>query len=736
MLSPAETALCAREPELPGLPLVLDAEALLDRAGLAGLRPVYLRYKPGTSCVAALVATDGSVTAFAAMTYPPARYREVRGRPKWQTGPEPVTYLDDVCTALVPLRHDRGVRAAQYLMDPARQADYLARLGLSGASLTLLRYKPGRRLVLRADGSAGTSAVLKCYTERDFVAALAGARHAEDCGGAALLAAEPGQRSIAMTWVKGRPLCPETGRPDLADFRRTGAELARLHAQRGLAPRRLDRATDVRELDEQARSLAWLLPELGTASRRISADLAARLSSLPLATRVLHGDFSADQVIIRDDGPVVIDWDRMAEGDPARDLGTFLARLDVQAIAGLVTPDDAATAGSALLDGYAGAGGLPASVVEQHARALFALATEGFRGRRSAWEARAEAILDRIEALLSNRPKRNQEHLTPGLSDALDPERMRPALAAALGAPEPLDLDVHLVRHKPGRRALVRYDAGFSDGTRSTVLGKLRAKGPDRRTPALHAALRSAGLDGRGPNRVGVPAPLGSIETPALWLQPFLAGRTLTEALASTDAGAGPRRAGTALAELHRTHVATSRTWTMQDELAVLEKALDRAAAALPALRVSIEAIGAAARERTGRLATVANVGIHRDFYPDQVLLGDEVTWLLDLDLYSQGDPAIDLGNFLAHLTELGLRLHHDPDHFAAHGRSFTAGYQSVGGSIDPERVDTLHWVSLARHIHLSLAVPGRAHITRALADLCSTALGSPPVQAVASCAR
>ena len=51
-------------------------------------------------------------------------------------------------------------------------------------------------------------------------------------------------------------------------------------------------------------------------------------------------------------------------------------------------------------------------------------------------------------------------------------------------------------------------------GDAPIVFGKLRAKGPDRRTPALHLALRAAGLDGRGPHRVGVPEPVAEINAP------------------------------------------------------------------------------------------------------------------------------------------------------------------------------------------------------------------------------
>lgn len=49
-------------------------------------------------------------------------------------------------------------------------------------------------------------------------------------------------------------------------------------------------------------------------------------------------------------------------------------------------------------------------------------------------------------------------------------------------------------------------------------------------------------------------------------------------------------------------------------------------------------------------------MGIHHDFYGDQVIVMGDRLWLLDLDLYCQVHPALDMGNFIAHITEFSLR--------------------------------------------------------------------------------
>ena len=134
-----------------------------------------------------------------------------------------------------------------------------------------------------------------------------------------------------------------------------------------------------------------------------------------------------------------------------------------------------------------------------------------------------------------------------------------------------------LVRHKPGRRALVRYELTDASGARHTLLGKLRAKGLDRRTPALHDALRACGFDGNGVSGVGVPRAVGVISHLGLWLQELVPGVGLDHFLAPEADTAPFARTGAALAALHRGGPTETRRWMMADEMSVLERALDEA---------------------------------------------------------------------------------------------------------------------------------------------------------------
>lgn len=723
MLSPADADIVERDTALSGLRLALDTGALMRQLSLPPLRAVYLRYKPGTSCVASLIPDDGGLGAVAVMAYPARRYEEVRARRNWHEKPQPVRFLDAENLAVVPLARDRGLKGMRRIADPERGPAFLSDLLQKGdpGPVRLLRYKAGRRAVLRVGGFA--PALIKSYAEADFAAALEGARIGAELGAPWLAGLSERRHCIAWPWQKGQSLCPEaagTGPPEA--WQATGQALARIHHAPMRPKRHVRRADEVAEILASSAMLGWLRPDQAPRIAGLVARVRARLEESQFTPTLIHGDFSADQILFGPQEITVVDWDRASVGDPARDIGSFLARLDVQAIDGCLGAAEHRRAVADFTEGYGDGRANSPAILAQHARALLALLPEGFRQRRPDWPERAKRIIARIEELLK-RPViapgcSVPDEQMPALGAALDVAVMRPLLSGIL--PQPVHgLDARLIRHKPGRRALIRYRITYDDRHDPEILlGKLRAKGLDARMPALHAALRAKGLGGEAPHRVGVPAARGVLSWPALWLQERVPGRKLTDLLPENGAPHAARLVGRALARLHMVGLPVARTWTAADELAVLERALCAARENMPGEAHCIEAILKAAAHILHELPAAETTGIHRDFYPDQVLIDGDRVWLLDLDLYAEGDPAVDLGNFLAHLDELGLRLHGNPQRFEREATAFLAGYESLR-TVDHGRVELLRLVSLARHINLSRIIPGRAHITTRLIEHC-----------------
>lgn len=630
MLQPADQDIVRRDPALPGLALVLDADAVSVMLGV-DVDPVHLRYKPGVSCMATFRAGDDFITLraltrqrFAEDGISPRRAALVRRVPEH-------------ALIVMPPAADRRITALRQRVD------------LDDA--TPLRFKPERRMVLRRG-----DAMLKAMSKTTWDRALAGARFGATQGGPAVRWVDEQNHLIATRWLSGT----SAEGASVETFARIGAALAVLHHGKADLP-----AGKTATPPAALADLALLLPDVAARIRNIRTALALSLSTGPLVP--CHGDFSADQVMVAEDGTLtIVDWDEAGLADPAQDLGSFLARLDHDMLTGTPTNDLAV----AFLDGY---GALPANLAAHHAAALAALATEGFRTRCDNWPDLARRLLDRIEQIL---PAVDPLHI------AVDPAQMTRLSGLSIDA-------ARMIRHKPGKRALFLYD--------EQVIGKMRFKGLDRATPELHEHLRATGLDGSGDT--GVPMPRGTVEPLHLWMQDLVPGRILTD-LIGPDGSAGPfHSAGKGLARLHAANVPAQRDWTMGDELAVMRKALGH-----PDLHDLCERLCATVQS----LPATATCGIHRDFYPDQVLIDEGRVWLLDLDLYANGDPAIDLGNFLAHLDEYALRKGWDCAVLSPQAEAFLTGYASLRPL--PAHVAQMRAISLARHIKIAEAFLDRRH--------------------------
>ncbi|MFN3276850.1 MAG: phosphotransferase [Paracoccus hibiscisoli] len=631
MLQPADRAIVARDPALPGLALLLDPQAVAALLG-APVNPVHLRYKPGTSCMATFRMGAGFVT-LRALTR--TRFDDDRPSPRRAALQR---RLPDHAVIIQPPQADRRITAL--------------RKGAVPDDAVALRFKPERRLVLRRGDT-----MIKAMSPATWDRALRGAQFGAGHGGPQVMALDAKHHLITTAWLPGH----SAEAAPASVHARIGAALAALHRGTADLPPRAPFAPPA-ALDD----LAVLAPDLSAPIDRLRHALMLLHPQGPLVPS--HGDFSADQVMIAPDGTLsIVDWDEAGLAPAAHDLGTYLARLDHDALTGTPTDDRA----QALLQGY---GPPPPDLAAHHAAALAALATEGFRTRRPDWPDLARRLLDRALQIVP------QTDLVTAAAD--------PALMTRLSG-QPI-ARAALIRHKPGRRALFRYD--------DRLIGKMRVKGPDRRTPALHDRLRAAGLDGTGDT--GVPAQRGRVDALNLWLQDIAPGQLLTAMIAPDGPTAPLAATGRALARLHAAGVPADRDWSMADEVAVMDRALDT-----PDTQALAHHLGRAALA----LPPGPVCGIHRDFYPDQVLIDDARVWLLDLDLYADGDPAIDLGNMLAHLDEYALRRGWDCAALAPQAEAFLAGYATLRPL--PPHVPLMRAVSLARHVAIARRFDDRRHV-------------------------
>lgn len=364
----AVAALASRDPELDGLATLLDPAALAALLDTE-IRVSRVRYKPHTSVVVAFRHDGGHGWA---ACYASEHHVENTLRRAERSG--------GVAHRIPGMRHGVAgdLLGDRLLARPLREVDR-AVPGIV-ADARVLRHNPHRRVVLDAHGH-GIVKLTRAMTGPELALQRRIAR-----SGIPLLSPTPITPHAWSTprWGAG----DLSHRPSTADALRAGVALASLHR---VPPGRYAATVSLDdELTASTRGVGMLLPHLAA---RADA-LAARVPRFMAPDRLIHGDFSADQVLTGD-GVRLIDLDRIVLGDPVRDLGSFVAEARLR--------DEDPAIAAALIDGYLDAGGI-AHAEELRtwtAVCLLLRAAEPFRRGDPEWCTALERTLDLVEAELS-----------------------------------------------------------------------------------------------------------------------------------------------------------------------------------------------------------------------------------------------------------------------------------------------------------------------------------------------
>ena len=320
----------------------------------------------------------------------------------------------------------------------------------------------------------------------------------------------------------------------------------------------------------------------------------------------------------------------------------------------------------------------------------------------------------------------------PTLALALDPAAVKeefkrglPRLAGEAG--QVLLKSIRVLRHKPGKRCVIAYDVRVEQPgqprRKATILGKVRARRFGNEAYRLLDAIWNAGFKKRCADGVAVPEPVGVIPKFQMWLQRWVRGAASGALLAGPEGVTLARRIAEAIHKLHRAGVPTERTHTMADELRILHECVPRVATSRPELGPRLGRILEACERLGASVPAPKPCGIHRDFYPAQVLVDRMRLWLLDFDLYCQGDPGLDVGNFIGHLTEESLRMLGDAAAWRDREQAMEARFIELTGESVRASVRAYTTLTLVRHIYLSTQFAERTAWTERLVELCEERL-------------
>lgn len=268
-----------------------------------------------------------------------------------------------------------------------------------------------------------------------------------------------------------------------------------------------------------------------------------------------------------------------------------------------------------------------------------------------------------------------------------------PGLAPWLDGANELCPDARLgpvLRHLPGRRITMCVETTTGPAVLK-VFARPRARGNHRRLEALGCSSASE----------WVPATMGADTSGHVGLVGWIPGMSLPDAH-SGEFSECCRQAGTVLAALHTSGAELDRAWTVEDELALLERNATPQAAGLVEL----------ARGVAVTAARVPTVSAHRDFHPRQIVVGARGVGLIDLDDAAMAPAALDVGNFVAHLRMDAAIGRRNESQVRAAIRAFLDGYGPVEGS------ELWEWLSLVRLMCLATTRHGRDDWARALRRL------------------
>ena len=412
------------------LAVLLDADLMAARLGVAGCRLAHVRYRAGESCVVlyeADVATgDGAATTLLhAVCEPAARHGGAASAPDATGGlllhgPRVLDDLgvvvrefpDDPRLPALTVTRDRDALAAalsSVLSDGAARLEFTG----VGRNLRLIRYKPGARLIMRCrtrwlDRHTGERLAYRCLLRFDRAAVdprrEALQRRLEDGAAASfvvprVLFRAPGLGCTRTAWVEGeslsRALRDDARRDDALTASAT--VLADLHALDtgglpavSLGDHLLSMTARRQRLGGYPPALRERLDHLHDQLQRLAA------ATVPGPIGLVHGDFHQGQLLLTDQAPCLLDLDRAHRGETLADVGAFVAQLEVLGLRGRLA--GATETGAGFVAAWERAAGAVAD--SRRLRlwvgvALLAATVKELRRLRPDWRGRADTLAAR-----------------------------------------------------------------------------------------------------------------------------------------------------------------------------------------------------------------------------------------------------------------------------------------------------------------------------------------------------
>ncbi len=248
----------------------------------------------------------------------------------------------------------------------------------------------------------------------------------------------------------------------------------------------------------------------------------------------------------------------------------------------------------------------------------------------------------------------------PQLVRVCDPQYVREMVAAAYAASEAAPdhapaghYSITFIRYRPGKRHVLRYDPLDEPECRAIFAKLYYTKEEGERVFSLAKHIREwLAEHGEGVTSVW---PLGYVADDAIALYSQVLGTPLSEQLQDPGQGLTSvlKFAGRALCALHQLPREIAGPLDLHDFAAEVEeiaRTSEHVGALLPRVGAALKALLERARELYERLPLEPPAFAHGDFKGEHVWITPSGLTLIDFDSCHVGDPALDVGKFLADL--------------------------------------------------------------------------------------
>jgi len=245
------------------------------------------------------------------------------------------------------------------------------------------------------------------------------------------------------------------------------------------------------------------------------------------------------------------------------------------------------------------------------------------------------------------------------------------------------DLSWEILSYRLERRCVIKYSfyAG-KDGKNQEPLGTVIAKfyriNRLSRVKDIAGSLENQFNDSEIGHLV-VPRVLHADREKGLLIFGEAPGNSLHFYIKSNIFETGCAAAGSILRKLHETNIANLSNYNLENELDSLAKAAEITGSIFPDFKKPFKDILGQLGERKAVFSAPDDTVLsHRDFYDKQIIYSGSQTTLLDCDNAAYADPALDFGNFLAHIKLRQLQFPDRADNLNRGAEAFKINYKAI----------------------------------------------------------